>query len=112
MAFPKPPPLRVKPPCPAVANKWYGAHPKHVKLVVMISTAFWTCLIAGPFFLLAVVFWHELDGMKVLKVAVAAFLLGVLYVGYSFGMLATHRIIGRGHLQEALDHQARKKAHI
>lgn len=112
MGFPKPPPLRVKPPCPAVANKWYGAHPSHVRLVMVVSTAFWTGLIAGPFILLAIVFWNQLAGMIVLKIAVILFLLGVAYVGYSFGMLATHRIIVRGHLQDALDHQARKKAHI
>ncbi|MBI5654532.1 hypothetical protein HZC53_02700 [Candidatus Uhrbacteria bacterium] len=102
MEFPKPPPLKVKPPCPAVAHKWLGVEPRVVRLVVMVSIAFWTSLILGPLLLALAFSWHLLQDKLLLKVVAIVVIILAFYVGYSMGVWAANNIIFRGLIQKAV----------
>lgn len=102
MEFPKPPPLKVKPPCPAVAHKWFGVEPRLVRIVVIVSIVFWMILIVGPFLLVLAFSWRQLQSLLPLKVLAIAVIIIAFYVSYSIGVWAANNIIFRGLIQKAV----------
>jgi len=101
-SFPKPPPLKVKPPCPVAVRGWGTADPRLVKIVVITSIIFWWCVVSVFNLILAALFWKILKPMKYSSLIAGLWLFLTLWLGYAVGFWAGRQIILRDMIQKAL----------
>jgi len=110
-AFPKPPPLRVKLPCPTPA-RWTSLSPRLVKMIMLTSILVWMGAACAFGLLFEAVLWRYLQLLRYHTAIAVLFLLLLAQFGFVFGNKAGRYLLASGLAQKKMEEKLKAKMQV